>query len=158
MKFNEEKIMVKAMKIMKHWVFIILILNFRAQLSAYVIYQNYLWNKQGQLNVCFSSVMNKEIRSNLKDEILKIANLWLQETKLFFVLSEQSTCHIHVGLDSDENSSQVGKLSLKYVSQGPTLLLEISSVKILLNKEDQHTILHEFGHALGLEHEHSLAP
>ena len=99
-----------------------------------------LWHKR-TLNVCF---MEKSFR---EDEVFEYANIWTQYCGIEFKKVDSPIgSDIRIGFNNNDGAwSYVG-----------TDCLGIPSTELTMNLGfiDRATVLHEFGHALGLIHEH----
>lgn len=90
------------------------------------------------------------------EEIVRIANTWNLYGNISFSLYEQRECEIRVGFKrSDGCWSHVGKDALEVATKENTMNLGWLYESMADRTELQRVVLHEFGHALGLEHEHS---
>ncbi len=75
-----------------------------------------------------------------------VAPEWTQHANLNFVFTDDPSAQIRVAFDSSDGAwSYVGTDNLQIPSSQPTLNL---------GWQDQGVILHEFGHMIGLSHEH----
>ena len=89
----------------------------------------------------------------IKDKVLKIANLWSEHSGIRFVKTlNQSASDIRVSFRSNGWASCIGTEALRVSKRLPTLSLD--SIYLYPTETFQSVILHEFGHALGLLHEH----
>ena len=80
------------------------------------------------------------------DMVKAIAPEWNQHANLNFVFTDDPNAEIRVTFDSTDGAwSYVGTDNLQIPSSQPTLNL---------GWQDQGVILHEFGHMIGLSHEH----
>lgn len=87
------------------------------------------------------------------DIVKNIANQWLEHANLKFEFIPGATGDIRLKIEESEDRfsySLLGTDSLKYLPEEPTMRISLS----LEDDEFEGTVLHEFGHALGLRHEH----
>jgi len=130
--------------------FCILLLSINCQ-SA-VLINNKLWNKGTVLNVVFINGTKMQHRL-----VQKIAPQWLTNTSLSFKFFNSfseapNKTHIRINFQSI-NGSQLGNHQ-DYFSKRTTMnLFDLTSNQIS-ESTAQRIILHEFGHALGFEHEY----
>lgn len=82
--------------------------------------------------------------------IQKQINKWQASTNLTFEFVESGDSDIRIKTDSNLNDSAVGTDALLYDQHVPTLNLSVDHN----HSHFERTVLHEFGHALGLQHEH----
>jgi len=101
-------------------------------------------------DICrFSSSFNA-CHSQIKREISKIASTWSQYGNIHFQFDapwEQAEIRIHFEKGGGGHS-YVGNNALKIPKNKSTMLLRIGGYGF------QRTVLHEFGHAIGFQHEH----
>lgn len=89
-------------------------------------------------------------------EIVRIANTWAEYANITFSLYEQRRCEIRVGFNRADGSwSMVGTDALEVREKEDTMNLGWLYEGMVDTEELRRVVLHEFGHALGLEHEHS---
>lgn len=74
---------------------------------------------------------------------------WQPSVNLQFEFIDQGESEIRISTSSATNNSAVGTDALLYEQHEPTLNLNIE----IDHPEFEATVLHEFGHALGLQHE-----
>lgn len=119
-----------------------------------------IWEKGPSVRVRF---LNGD--SFLHNKVIKYANEWTTYSGITFSFVDQGFAEIRVGFYPNKGSwSIIGNDSEKYSVNMDTGKLYESSTGISMNfgwfdehteeKEFSRTILHEFGHALGLIHEH----
>ncbi len=90
------------------------------------------------------------------EEIVRIANTWAQFGNIKFSLYEQRRCEIRVGFNRADGSwSHIGTDALEIRERENTMNLGWLYEGMADREELRRVVLHEFGHALGLEHEHS---
>ncbi|KAI9459362.1 hypothetical protein HD554DRAFT_1620690 [Boletus coccyginus] len=80
---------------------------------------------------------------------------WEHHANISFKEVKNGKAHIRIGFDRRNGSwSYIGRNADKFDSEGVTLNLGSIDIYEVPKDEDFGTILHEFGHALGLLHEH----
>lgn len=110
---------------------------------------DYMWAQNKKIKVYFFS----------KDEVwiaktLEIANTWYKHGNISFVREQdQLKSEVRVAFNNDGCWSYIGNIALRIPKDQPTLNLEISNLTPS-DAEFKRLTLHEFGHALGLIHEH----
>ncbi len=128
----------------------ILLLSHSAQ--AAVLVKNKMWPKGMLLHVVFLDGTNAQ-----KTSVKQYAPLWLKETNLkfkFFDGFEKGLKQSHIRISfSSHDGSKLGNHG-DYSSKDPTMLLNELNQPDLVEKAKRRLILHEFGHALGFEHEY----
>lgn len=112
--------------------------------------RRYAWRVGERLRIKFLSGSKK-----LHDRIEDTASEWLKYANIEFVFHAPAAAEIRINFDPDTGSwSYVGNACLRVHKSKPTMnlgwLTERSS-----DSEMRRVVLHEFGHALGLIHEHS---
>lgn len=111
-----------------------------------------LWDKGSTVKVSFRGGWD-----GLADQVLKFASEWTEHANLKFEkVSDFASGHIRVDFGGDGYSSRLGKQAIdtRVVSAGqPSLLLGFKKGRES-DAEIRRLALHEFGHAIGLEHEH----
>ena len=128
------------------------ILFLSLSLKAAVLIKDKQWQRGMVLNVVFL-----DGPSDLHQQVKDIAPDWLKSSSLSFQFFDQPSkapiqTHIRISFTL-HNGSQLGD-HRDYTSKYPTMnLFELTSEQISENGA-QRLILHEFGHALGFEHEY----
>ncbi len=85
--------------------------------------------------------------SRQKDMVRDIAPRWTEHANLEFDFTEDPTAEIRVSFDSNDGAwSYVGTDNLD---------IPLHAATLNLGWQDEGVILHEFGHMIGLSHEHS---
>lgn len=115
------------------------------------------WEK-GVLSVCFLDGLEAS-----RQNIAAVANDWTTGTSIRFDFGSAiatRTCaagvpsDIRVSLNGTGNWSYVGRHAMGIAAEKPTLNLSGMNHGNALTPYDRFLVLHEFGHALGFEHEH----
>lgn len=108
----------------------------------------YLWDNGATLRVKFMSGSQ-----NMKDRVISYAREWEQYANLKFVVVESGESDIRVNLDNKGgHNSIIGQLASSIAPNEKTMNLDTTD---FLTYDAMHrTVLHEFGHAIGLLHEH----
>lgn len=90
---------------------------------------------------------------DLKDKVIQYASQWEQYANIDFdFVTNDATAPIRVAFLRDGHWSYIGTYAQNISSSQPTMNLEINSRTSAT--ELSRVILHEFGHALGMIHEH----
>lgn len=112
----------------------------------------YLWPVGATLNVSFvdGSIQARKAVAEIAAEWSKHANVKLA----FFVDSEPPVSHVRVLFDDPNCNSALGTSS-QYMIDGGDASMRLCNIDHQVGTEwFQRVVLHEFGHALGIEHEH----
>jgi hypothetical protein len=126
----------------------------------YVIDQYKIWKTGTVLNVCF---MSGDL--GLRQFVADTAQMWTQHGNLrldFGKGQDLRDCssqpsHIRIAFNPAGNWSYVGTDSVRTDLRAPSMNLGVASGApfTLMNRDElRGVILHEFGHAFGLQHEH----
>lgn len=107
---------------------------------------NFLWEKK-EVSVWF---MDDD--GEIKDQVLKIANEWKQFSGVRFILGFTPQSDIRVSFRTKGWWSYIGSNSSKLRSDSVSLSLD--SIYLYDRAKMRSVVLHEFGHSLGLLHEH----
>jgi hypothetical protein len=109
--------------------------------------KNKFWSPGQVLRVRF---MNGS--TTLQNKVFAYAQQWESYANIDFVKVTSGTAEIRVAFDADGHYSYLGKDNLNIPSNQKTMNLEFNSNTP--ENQIRGTTLHEFGHALGLNHEH----
>lgn len=109
----------------------------------------YKWNKE-TLRVFFVDIKDE----NLKEKTLKIANKWSRYSNIKFELSKsifRSEIRVSFYAKNGYSSAVGNQAKDKSYLRKPTLSLQ--NLQKQSDAEFKRVVLHEFGHAIGLQHE-----
>ncbi|WP_123508098.1 M12 family metallopeptidase [Pseudomonas frederiksbergensis] len=107
---------------------------------------NKFWGNGRTLNITFIN----EAPEDIKKTIEKIIRQWEPSTNLTFTFNDAAKGDIRIKTDAQTNESYVGTDATLAPELEPTLRLAVDCE----DPDFELTVLHEFGHALGLQHEH----
>jgi prepilin-type processing-associated H-X9-DG protein len=112
----------------------------------------YMWPVGATLNVSFAdgSVEARKAVAEIAGEWSKHANVKLA----FFVDAEPPVSHVRVLFDDPNCNSALGTSSQYLIDTGDASMRLCNIDKQVGSEWFQRVVLHEFGHALGIEHEH----
>lgn len=105
-----------------------------------------LWPKHRWLTISF--VDNPP--EALQDAIELLIWQWDPHVSLVFGVSKDADADIRISTNTSQNSSTIGTDALTIEAGKPTMHIGLKPS----DPDFKVTVLHEFGHALGLEHEH----
>jgi len=116
---------------------------------------NFLWNmksskwSQDELTVCFLNGTNKQ-----KEKVRKHAVEWEKYCGIKFIWLDtvDPNANIRVSFRCGGHWSYIGRYNKNVAAGKATMNIELGSFEY--DDEWRRVVLHEFGHALGLEHEH----
>uniref|UniRef100_UPI002604455D matrixin family metalloprotease n=1 Tax=uncultured Psychroserpens sp. TaxID=255436 RepID=UPI002604455D len=120
-----------------------------------VVSTNSLWKVGQTIKVSMDNAASK----NLKEKILEIANRWTLYANVKFSHVE-SNGDIHIKFDPDLGySSLVGNQSVDFLTRLGYDIISRGTMNLAVNDNTsmstlERVVLHEFGHALGFQHEH----
>lgn len=114
---------------------------------------SYMWEQNKKLQVYFM-----EGSEELINKTLEFANIWNEHCNVSFVRTKnRDKSHLRVAYKNTGCWSYIGNVALQINKSEPTINLEISNLPSN-EPEFKRIVLHEFGHALGLIHEHQSPP
>ena len=125
--------------------------------KASVALRNRLWNHEDTVAQETNSTFILTVRflGGTDDEkalVKQIAPEWSNHANIIFEFVENGSSDIRINFDPDGgNWSHVGKYAKQVKDHDPTMNLALA---LSGRKHKERVILHEFGHALGLMHEH----
>lgn len=129
-------------------------------MNAAVYHPNLLWKNGQIIKVGFQN----NVPEAYKQKIEEVASIYEQYANIDLEFTDDNMVHIVIGEESYSNPySYVGALSLRNKRGDKTMNLPlVSRFKNIKSFDDddyyfrsfKRIILHEFGHALGLQHEH----
>jgi hypothetical protein len=102
--------------------------------------------------VCYRGMSNSACQEKLMDNVISAASGWSQHGNIYFRRSAWQDADIRVQFQERGSWSYVGTVAKRIGRDRATLNLALS---FLQNSEGfRGTTIHEFGHAIGLHHEH----
>lgn len=104
------------------------------------------WNPSRNLTISFLD----NPPQSLKDAIKKLILEWDDYVSLTFSFIDGKNGTIRIKTDTNSNASQIGTDALAMDADEPTMYIASRPT----DSEFRTAVLHEFGHALGLHHEH----
>ena len=120
------------------------------------------WDTGLTLRVGFVSPLNGDHAKLLRQKVQEFAPIWSQYANIKFQFDEGTAEHITINFSPDvapagTYSSQIGTASAEFSKGGkPSMHLVFNEFDRTIDDiEYRRVILHEFGHALGLIHEHA---
>lgn len=120
--------------------------------KAAVLVKDKMWPKNSQLNVVFLDGTAKQ-----KALVKKVAPDWLKNSSLrfkFFDDIKKAPLKTHIRISFKYSTGSILGNHGDFLSREPTLQLDKLNQKDLPENYARRWILHEFGHALGFEHEY----
>ncbi|KAG6374203.1 hypothetical protein JVT61DRAFT_4857 [Boletus reticuloceps] len=119
-------------------------------------------DKQRKIGYCFlrtlgwSKIKENAVESVILSENVKEFETWEHFANIKFtpVSAGSGECIIRIGFVPGSSWSAVGASALNIKTDSPTLNLGWLKNEEKVDEDDRSTILHEFGHALGMMHEH----
>ena len=92
--------------------------------------------------------------SGVKDKVRKYASEWLEYTNLHFAFDDDPEARVRISFkDPFSSYSYIGTDALNVAPDEPTMALGVVASPVPENVR-RRSVLHEFGHVLGLIHEH----
>ena len=136
----------------QRWLVAIILIQTSLWCDAAVLVKNKMWPPRSTLNIVFI-----DGSENLKNQVKAIAPLWIKNTGLTFQFFDglaQAPQKTHIRVSFNQHTGSTLGDHGDYYSSDPTLLLAELSQPDLAPESIKRFILHEFGHALGFEHEY----
>lgn len=147
----EELILMAKISCAKVLLCLLCVTSSDSALSA-VLAKNKMWPTSNELNVVFIDGSDQQ-----KNQVKAFAPLWLQDSNLSFSFYDgfnKAPKQTHIRISFQQHTgSQLGDHG-DYLSKQPTLLLNQLNQTDLPEHLVRRVVLHEFGHALGFEHEY----
>jgi hypothetical protein len=110
---------------------------------------DHMWEQNKKVFVFFMGG-TKEVH----ERTLEIANTWNKYCNISFVRTEdRSKSHLRISYQEDGCWSYLGNIALGVSKSEATMNFELTNLSVH-DREFRRVVLHEFGHALGLIHEH----
>lgn len=106
-----------------------------------------LWDPGQVVQVGFVGNSSKKLR----DLVLSYGKVWEEYANIRFVAAE-GPAHIRISLGDESNHTYIGTTALRIPAEEPTMWIDTFYTKD--PKQFRATVIHEFGHVLGLLHEH----
>lgn len=128
--------------------------------NAVVILPNVIWDNGATLKVAFVSSSNqpkKAQRLTVEAKVKKYAKEWEKHANIKFQFTtNSSSADIRIGMDTTSGWwSKIGTDAKNFTGKTMNFGWDGSDIKNGISESRyKRTILHEFGHALGLKHEH----
>ncbi len=108
----------------------------------------FLWDTGQVLSVAFVGKSSEKLR----EQVLKHARTWEQYANVRLIRAvDSSRSHIRVSLGNEANYTYIGTQAMLIPSGEPTMWIDSIYTD---PKQFRATVIHEFGHVLGLMHEH----
>ncbi|MEN5311073.1 M12 family metallopeptidase [Pseudomonas koreensis] len=104
------------------------------------------WASGRELTISFMEVLPVDLQQRIEGLIRQ----WEPSTNLTFKFDDGVAGDIRISISGNISSSYLGTDALLVASDQPTLKLGIDPAHSAFDA----TVLHEFGHALGMQHEH----
>jgi Astacin (Peptidase family M12A) len=119
------------------------------QYSTQCVAENFfLWDVKNTIRVRFLNGPEE-----LHERVMKIAHEWEKYANIKFLQTQSETSEIRIGFSSkNENYTFIGTDALQVDTDLPNMEIELSAQDDSIRLE--RTVLHLFGHVLGLLHEH----